>query len=42
MVQFIFRSRIRKRTPEPITVYIPSRRMRDIFLRWLTGEEVAS
>jgi hypothetical protein len=33
MVQFIFRSAIRN--GQPITVYIPSKRMRHLFLRWL-------
>ena len=36
MLQFIFRSRLRK--GEPINLYIPSKRMRELFKRWLEGE----
>lgn len=36
MLQFIFRSRLRK--GEPINLYIPSSRMRELFKRWLGGE----
>lgn len=36
MVQFIWRSRIRNN--EAIQVYIPSSRMRDLFIRWLDDE----
>lgn len=36
MVQFIWRSRIRNN--EPIHVYIPSSRMRNLFIRWLNDE----
>lgn len=36
MVQFIWRSRIRNN--EPIHVYIPSARMRNLFIRWLNDE----
>lgn len=36
MLQFIFRSRLRK--GEPINLYIPSSRMRELFKRWLEGE----
>jgi len=36
LIQFIFRSRIRN--GEPITVYIPSKRMRDLFISWLNDE----
>ena len=36
MVQFIFRSRIRK--GEPITVYMPSKRMRELLEQWLDGD----
>ena len=35
MLQFIFRSRLRK--GEPINLYIPSKRMRELFLKWLNG-----
>lgn len=38
MIQFIFRSRLRK--GEEINLYIPSKRMRELFLRWLNGEFV--
>lgn len=37
MIQWIWRSAIRK--GEPITVYIPSRRMRELFLDWLGVNE---
>ena len=33
LVQWIFRSAIRE--SEPISIYIPSQRMRELFLRWL-------
>ena len=36
MVQFVFRSRLRK--GEPINLYVPSKRMRELFLKWLEGE----
>ena len=36
MLQFIFRSRLRN--GEPINLYIPSKRMRELFKRWLEGE----
>lgn len=36
MLQFIFRSRLRK--GEPINLYIPSKRMRELFKSWLEGE----
>ena len=35
MIQWIFRSRVRK--GEPISVYIPSKRMREILQSWLDG-----
>lgn len=38
MVQFIWRSAIRDK--KPITVYIPSKRMRNIFLNWLNEESL--
>ncbi|MFN4143536.1 DEAD/DEAH box helicase family protein [Aestuariivirga sp.] len=36
MVQWVFRSAIRN--DQPITVFIPSRRMRTLFLRWLQSD----
>ena len=36
MVQFLWRSRIRK--GEPIVVYVPSSRMRSLLIGWLNGE----
>ena len=36
MIQFVFRSRLRK--GEPINLYVPSKRMRELFLKWLDGE----
>ena len=36
LIQWIFRSAIRN--GEPIQIYIPSERMRTLFLRWLDGE----
>jgi hypothetical protein len=38
MVQFIWRSAIRDK--KPITVYIPSKRMRNIFLNWLNEDSI--
>jgi len=38
MVQFIWRSAIRDKNP--ITVYIPSKRMRNIFLNWLNEDSI--
>lgn len=38
MVQFIWRSAIRDK--KPIVVYIPSKRMRNIFLNWLNEESL--
>lgn len=35
MIQFIWRSAIRN--GEPITVYIPSRRMRELLINWLSS-----
>lgn len=37
MIQWIWRSRIRK--GESIVVYIPAKRMRDMFVEWLNGEQ---
>lgn len=36
LIQWVFRSAIRKN--EPINIYIPSSRMRKLFLDWLNGE----
>lgn len=36
LIQFLFRSAIRKK--EKITLYIPSKRMRNLLIRWLNGE----
>ena len=36
MIQFVFRSRLRN--DEPINLYVPSKRMRELFLKWLDGE----
>ena len=38
MIQFIWRSRIRNN--EPIQLYIPSRRMRELLIQWLNDEFV--
>lgn len=38
LIQWTWRSAIRKPTPEPITLYIPSKRMRTLLMRWLNGE----
>ena len=37
MIQWIWRSAIRKPEPEHIKVYIPSKRMRKLFIQWLDG-----
>lgn len=39
LVQWIWRSAIRNPTPENITVYIPSNRMRELFTKWLYPQE---
>ena len=36
MLQWLFRSRIRNE--EPINIYIPSSRMRNLLIKWLEGE----
>ena len=36
LIQWVWRSRIRN--DEPITVYIPSERMRNLFKKWLNGD----
>lgn len=38
LVQFVFRSAIRKKKAESINLYIPSSRMRLLFKQWLEGE----
>lgn len=38
MLQWIWRSAIRKREPEHIKIYIPSKRMRGLLIKWLNGE----
>lgn len=38
MLQWLFRSRIRK--GEPIDIYVPSSRMRKLLLRWIECEEI--
>lgn len=37
MIQWMFRSRIRKQVREPIQIYIPSKRMRKLLELWLEG-----
>ena len=37
LIQFVYRSAIRD--GKPITVYIPSKRMRELFLKWLTKKD---
>ena len=39
MVQWVWRSRIRE--GKPITLYVPSERMRGLFLDWLHADSVA-
>ena len=36
LIQWLFRSRLRK--DEPINLYIPSRRMRELLIRWMNNE----
>ena len=38
LIQWVFRSRIRE--GKPITVYVPSERMRRLFLNWLHADSV--
>lgn len=40
LIQWIFRSAIRQKTPKEIDVYIPSERMRTLLIDWLNGEVV--
>lgn len=35
LIQWVFRSAIRNNPPEPIEIYIPSKRMRELFENWL-------
>ena len=37
MLQWMFRSRLRKQPPEPVKIYIPSTRMRQLLIEWLNG-----
>lgn len=39
MIQWIWRSCIRKNPPEPIWIYIPSVRMRELLINWFTMPE---
>lgn len=39
MLQWIFRSAIRDN--KPINIYIPSKRMRELFLRWMNNENIS-
>ncbi len=38
LIQWIYRSRIRKDMPEPIEIYLPSQRMRKLLQDWLDGK----
>lgn len=40
LIQWIFRSAIRQKTPKEIDVYIPSERMRNLLIDWLDGEVI--
>lgn len=40
LLQWVWRSAIRKNNPEPINIYIPSLRMRTLLYQWLNNEEV--
>lgn len=40
LLQWIWRSAIRKSTPESINIYIPSIRMRTLLKQWLNNEEI--
>ena len=42
LVQWLWRSRIRKEPRESITVYLPSERMRGLFLEWLWSDSTAA
>ena len=40
LIQWLFRSAIRQKTPKEIDVYIPSERMRELLINWLNGEVI--
>ena len=40
LIQWIFRSAIRQKTPREIDVYIPSERMRNLLIGWLNGDVI--
>jgi hypothetical protein len=40
LLQWIWRSAIRKHEPEPINIYIPSLRMRKLLVQWLNNKEI--
>ncbi|WP_328101075.1 hypothetical protein [Priestia flexa] len=40
LLQWIWRSAIRKSEAEPINIYIPSLRMRTLLYQWLNNEEI--
>lgn len=40
LLQWIWRSAIRKSKAEPINIYIPSIRMRTLLYQWLNNEEI--
>jgi hypothetical protein len=42
LVQWLWRSRIRKEPREAITIYLPSERMRGLFLEWLWSDSTAA
>jgi hypothetical protein len=42
LVQWLWRSRIRKDPRESVTVYLPSERMRGLFLEWLWSDSTAA
>jgi hypothetical protein len=41
MIQWVWRSGIRKEEPEPITVFVPSERMRGLLIEWLSSDNTA-
>lgn len=40
LIQWLFRSAIRQKTPKEIDLYIPSERMRELLINWLDGEVI--
>jgi hypothetical protein len=38
LVQWLWRSRIRQEPRQPVTIYLPSERMRGLFLEWLWSD----